>query len=1114
MVGTIPTKNPVPSKDIRDLGFNSEKIDEVVNSSEHTYQDRMGNAHYTIEGINNLSRQAMVNYGYIPKRSFEEGNEIVNPNDVLFFEYDKCYYRWDGELPKTVIAGSSPDSTGGVGRGAWVNMVDALAISALTHHEIDDNAHAELFDKIHEDIDASSQQARKELIEHNENPNAHPSLKSYIATEVNRIDDALNTFMQTSLGSSRIFANTADGLAETTIGQHFLVKGTPPAFADMYLNKAGTAEYINSMSDTSALEGSNIMPDPTFNVISKTSGWYKNRNVFSYGSRNVEFFKESALDIKTGTTLFKADGELSISYPKSDIILLPLKRLFVSTLVRGTGAIKVTLNFRNGDSVIKTTPVNQPETSRATVYVSSEIPSEPFTAVEVHFKCDSDLEVGYITASYGTYADSALIEEFIGESAGVNLLYDAWNEISSVVPDGIYDWYDRANKVAKSFKYNEFTGRNSLYISSSPVSKLYNLEDRTIKANSLVYFSCLVASTGKVKIMVELLSKNLTVIGKMETTVQGNESVELSHYVVNFDVNKLRITLTPESQVIAYANGWYLGYSPIVTRESGYIPDQYRGFMSESLPQNLVPDSHNELSINGYAEHWFSGIYSFSDIGASGLNNVAVIDKKGRMTKRYDLTNSGITAGSIVTVGASVYANKDGGTSRFYVQFRNSKGEIINAVRSKLLSAGLDETLFQYAIEETPAYINFIIDNSEDGLVVEATNFYVGSIMPRGNSGQLPISVIKDVVGSVDPTPESSVLPTMNNNALINYHFKSTKLQLDEWTTISVGFIGDSWTHMASRYVEPLTKLITKELKDAGSGWTGFGFVQSGSYVGVNGNARPEDYVLNYGDISKWNLSASHYKTAASPDLCACSSDIVGASLSLTGNSRVVSAKLIYLKTEGIFKYRFGGDWVTVDASTGAEVGIINIPELPPTGQWKFELEVVSGVVTVCGIDIRSENKGVIVHKLGASGSNTRDWTSVSEAQYVAATSALNLDTAFILLGTNDQSALTPEAYEENLRVMVNRLRLSNSAMDIVLVCPCENMRNNTVSMSKFSDKMRLVATSLNTGFIDLQTDFGVKPSDYSSSAKRPLFNPDGIHPEPLTGGRAIVSALTRFIDM
>ncbi|WP_068445011.1 sialate O-acetylesterase [Providencia heimbachae] len=51
MAGTIPTKKSIPSKDIRDLGFNSEKMDEVINSDNTTYIDRKGRCHLTIKGL-------------------------------------------------------------------------------------------------------------------------------------------------------------------------------------------------------------------------------------------------------------------------------------------------------------------------------------------------------------------------------------------------------------------------------------------------------------------------------------------------------------------------------------------------------------------------------------------------------------------------------------------------------------------------------------------------------------------------------------------------------------------------------------------------------------------------------------------------------------------------------------------------------------------------------------------------------------------------------------------------------------------------------------------------------------------------------------------------------
>ncbi|WP_394805268.1 tail fiber/spike domain-containing protein [Citrobacter koseri] len=120
-----PTQNSVPSADIRDHVFAGSKLDEFVTSMGWTYTDRFGGKHYTIEGLRWLAQQAISQYGYITLDSFETGNTITLPNQVLRLETTGEYYRWDGALPKEVPAGSTPESTGGVGTGAWIGVGDA-----------------------------------------------------------------------------------------------------------------------------------------------------------------------------------------------------------------------------------------------------------------------------------------------------------------------------------------------------------------------------------------------------------------------------------------------------------------------------------------------------------------------------------------------------------------------------------------------------------------------------------------------------------------------------------------------------------------------------------------------------------------------------------------------------------------------------------------------------------------------------------------------------------------------------------------------------------------------------------------------------------------------------
>ncbi len=136
-----PTQKPVPSSDIKDLFFNSGLLDIWATSLEPKYIDRFGNCHLTAAGMEWLFKElvekfkvdmniAIVAAGYITIDSFQQGadlpsNELTQRNHVLRDEATGEYYRWDGDLPKQVLAGSTPQSTGGIGKGAWVSVGDA-----------------------------------------------------------------------------------------------------------------------------------------------------------------------------------------------------------------------------------------------------------------------------------------------------------------------------------------------------------------------------------------------------------------------------------------------------------------------------------------------------------------------------------------------------------------------------------------------------------------------------------------------------------------------------------------------------------------------------------------------------------------------------------------------------------------------------------------------------------------------------------------------------------------------------------------------------------------------------------------------------------------------------
>ncbi|AGF89194.1 hypothetical protein SP029_01072 [Salmonella phage FSL SP-029] len=66
--------------------------------------------------------------------TFDSGAVINVKNELLTHTNGK--YRWDGTLPKTVDAGSTPETTGGVDLGAWVSVGDASLRNDLKSDDV------------------------------------------------------------------------------------------------------------------------------------------------------------------------------------------------------------------------------------------------------------------------------------------------------------------------------------------------------------------------------------------------------------------------------------------------------------------------------------------------------------------------------------------------------------------------------------------------------------------------------------------------------------------------------------------------------------------------------------------------------------------------------------------------------------------------------------------------------------------------------------------------------------------------------------------------------------------------------------------------------------------
>ena len=112
---TYNTGNPIGSTDARDRSDNSENLDLAVNSLSQTFVDRLGVTRDTLEGVYQKS-------AYYRAGTFSAGYTLTNMRQTL--EYSGHEYSWSGAFPKVVAAGSTPETTGGIGAGAWVDRTD------------------------------------------------------------------------------------------------------------------------------------------------------------------------------------------------------------------------------------------------------------------------------------------------------------------------------------------------------------------------------------------------------------------------------------------------------------------------------------------------------------------------------------------------------------------------------------------------------------------------------------------------------------------------------------------------------------------------------------------------------------------------------------------------------------------------------------------------------------------------------------------------------------------------------------------------------------------------------------------------------------------------------
>lgn len=328
---------------------------------------------------------------------------------------------------------------------------------------------------------------------------------------------------------------------------------------------------------------------------------------------------------------------------------------------------------------------------------------------------------------------------------------------------------------------------------------------------------------------------------------------------------------------------------------------------------------------------------------------------------------------------------------------------------------------------------------------------------------------------------------------------------------LSIAMIGDSWTHNNGRYSLKVAKALWRKYQLAAMTPNGRGFI---SFGGVGGSLPNGTIDWNaFPKVASGTVDVSAYGTGGGPDTCQAvmaAESVVYLDGGITTN-KGISYTLMFEGGAGSVQWSFdnGTTWSSVlDLSTyasGLQTYEIDVSEYSAVANKPFRIKAVTQS-TIYGINaVLKSTAGIVVHKLGATGTRAQQWATVDSTRWKAGLSVLAPNLVSIMHGTNDQGASrTKDQFKADLKVIMDRVLQVNPAADILLLTPPENQRNNAIAMSVYADAMYELAQDYKCAYMDYQPRFGVKPADYMYGALRALFASDGIHADPDTGGYVI----------
>ncbi|HDY9252762.1 TPA: SGNH/GDSL hydrolase family protein, partial [Klebsiella pneumoniae] len=230
-------------------------------------------------------------------------------------------------------------------------------------------------------------------------------------------------------------------------------------------------------------------------------------------------------------------------------------------------------------------------------------------------------------------------------------------------------------------------------------------------------------------------------------------------------------------------------------------------------------------------------------------------------------------------------------------------------------------------------------------------------------------------------------------------HMRMTKMSFGDAVRLIVAMMGDSYTRTSPRYVLKVAQILWRYFNSAGTaatvppigyGWRSFGFDPNGDNTDVMGTS-----------VVQSGFSCA-YNTGHGPDISSVTASASGATISYSQNFALGFDSFLFAEGgSGVIQCQATGmaDPVTIDLSAHP-AGMQIIPlALPTTGSGTVTFTVITPPVTLYGANILNQTmSGVLVHKMGGSGSHTNHWVNAMDQRWLDAFDNLGADLVTIML--------------------------------------------------------------------------------------------------------------------